>query len=424
MSVIRPRQWRPWRGQHWFAYAAVLLVATSALVVTSGGSHANAELQRYSAVATAEGMSDLVYSPDAPLADTPVDMRVPSAQATVDGLGNAVGFAGAPYPGDTVIAAPGLAASVACSSADYCDGLPSYPLTATSSYPSTPNDLVDAGAFRLVAHSTQYSSAGEASAGGKVQTNSVGRVLADASAAADEATEAVSADSKSSAEVITLGGVLRIGSVTSAAHVELSPEGKVKKTSDVAVNGVTVAGVAVQITPKGIEAGGGTVPIDISSLTGALKAAGITVRTVNGTEDATSISAGTVVITQQQNVQGQAVTHTYTFGGARAAVVAIKVPSVTPPTVNPPTNTGTNTGGATVTPGSPAVPGTTTPGTPSSTIPAPTTAAPNALPIRGVAAFARMWTAQFYLILVVTGLVIVGGARLTTTLAVRRTWTS
>jgi hypothetical protein len=42
----------------------------------------------------------------------------------------------------------------------------------------------------------------------------------------------------------------------------------------------------------------------------------------------------------------------------------------------------------------------------------------------GDAAFAKMWTGRFYLLLVIAALVILGAARLITTFAVRRTWTS
>jgi hypothetical protein len=370
-------------------------------------------------------MSDLVYSPNAPLSNTLSDVRVPSAQAQVDGLGNSVGFGAAPYPGDTAVSAPGLAASALCSNAQQCQGLPPYPLIATSAYPSKPNDVVDAGAFRLVANSTATTASGEATAGGAAQTNSVGRLLAHADAKGDPDTQEVTADATSTTDVISVGGVLRIGSVVASAHAELTPDGNVKKQTTCVVDGVSVAGVAAQITPTGVQVAGQKRPLDLSPVASALKAAGITAQLVQPTETATSVTSGAVVVTQQQTVHGQAFTHTYTFGGANAAVTAVTVPTTTAvipstPLVSAPAPT---VPGATS--GTPATAGSTIPGTPSRTIPGPTVQPPTApLSLRGLAAFSRMWTAQFYLILVVAGLVILGGARLTTTLAVRRTWTS
>jgi hypothetical protein len=422
-----PRRLRPWRAKQWLVFGAVLIAALTALVASARQTPAHADLQRYSAVAAAHGMHDSVVSKDAPLSEQPVDIGVPSAQSLVDGLGASLGYAAAPYPGDTVLATPGLVASVLCANAEYCDGLPGFPLIASTSDPSKNDDLVEAGAFRLVAHSTPTTSNGDATAGGTAQANSVGRLRASATSKGEPATSLVSAESTSSAEVISVAGVLRIGRVLATAKAELAPDGKIKKTSSLAVTGASVSGQAVEITDKGIEIAGQKTPLPvIEPLESALKAAGITVRVVKPTETATGVESGAVVVTQNQEVSGRPAVHTYTFGAARANVVAVQLPPVTTPNTGPPLTETPTSGGTTVTPGTPATAGSTIPGTPSRTVPGPTVAqAPTtALPLRGVAAFTRMWTAQFYLILVVTGLVILGGARLTTTLAVRRTWTS
>jgi hypothetical protein len=420
------RRLRPWRARQWVAYAAVLVVATTALLLGAGKTPAHADLQRFQAVGAAEGMSDLVYSPNAPLADTLVDFRIPSAQATVDGLGTSIGFAGAPYPGDTVVSAPGLVASAICSNTGHCDGLPDFPLVTTSSYPAAPNPPpVDAGAFRLVAQSTAEKSVSEATSGGTAQNNSVGRLLAHAEATGVAPSDQVAADATSTADVINVAGLLRIGSVTATAHAEFTSDGKVKKSSTLEVDGVSVGGVAAKITPAGIQIAGQKVPVDPNSLSNSLKKAGVTVRLVQPVETDTGITSGAVVVTQQQTVNHEPATHTYTFGGSRAYVAAVKLPSLTTSVTTTTTTNVAPPASTTGTPGTPAVPGTTTPGTPSRTVPAPIIAAPAAaLPAHGLAAFAHMWTTQFYLILVVAGLVIIGGARLTTTLAVRRTWTS
>jgi hypothetical protein len=371
-------------------------------------------------------MHDTVISPDAPLSDTLMDVGVPSAQSSVDGLGNSLGYGAAPYPGDTVVAAPGLVASVACSSAQRCDGLPAYPLIAASSYPATPDAKVDGGAFDLRAHSTQNASSGEASAGGSAQSSSVGRLHALTNTTSDPATDGVVASATSSADVINVAGVLRVGSVLATAKAELTADGKVKKQSSLSVSGASVGGVTVEITPSGIDVAGQkhTLP-SVSPAASALKSAGITVRLIEPSETATGVTSGALVITQEQKINGKPSTHTYTFGAARADVVAVKAPpttgsfgGTTPPVASVP-----NTGGTTAISGTPATAGSTTPGTPSRTTPAPVVQ-PNTQAIRGLAAFARMWTAQLYLILVVAGLVMIGAARLTTTLAVRRTWTS
>src|SRR2546428_735047 len=85
--------------------AAVLAVAGSAPLLPG---RAQGENGVYRAVANADGTRVTVSAPGYLLVNTLFDTGAPTAQAVVDGLGNSRAFASYPYPGDTVVAAPGL----------------------------------------------------------------------------------------------------------------------------------------------------------------------------------------------------------------------------------------------------------------------------------------------------------------------------
>ena len=65
------------------------------------------------------------------LVNTLVDLGAPTAQATVDGFGTSRAFASYPYPGDTVVAGPGLLKGNGAP-----PQIPDYPLIVQTSYPS------------------------------------------------------------------------------------------------------------------------------------------------------------------------------------------------------------------------------------------------------------------------------------------------
>src|SRR5438445_6738615 len=96
------------------ARRAVAAIA-AACVLGAGGialpRHASAE-SSFNGVAGADGVRLTVFNATAPVAQTPVDGGGPTAQASLDSLGSSKAFASYPYPGDILIAVPGLLAGL------------------------------------------------------------------------------------------------------------------------------------------------------------------------------------------------------------------------------------------------------------------------------------------------------------------------
>ena len=66
----------------------------------------------FTALAAAEGIRVSPYAGGAPVANEPVELGVPVAQAIFDSLGTSQSFSSAVYPGDLLVSLPGLVAGV------------------------------------------------------------------------------------------------------------------------------------------------------------------------------------------------------------------------------------------------------------------------------------------------------------------------
>src|SRR5687768_9628114 len=121
--------------------------------------HGTAAERGFGARASAAGFRLQLGATNFPLTPTPVDAGGPLAQASLDSLGNSQAFASFPYPGDVVVAFPGLAAGFGV------PGVPPYPFSVASSYPQSAEQKQAHPFGDLSASSTEYASTGQAFAG-------------------------------------------------------------------------------------------------------------------------------------------------------------------------------------------------------------------------------------------------------------------
>jgi hypothetical protein len=395
----------------------LVLLAASVLWTGTGAAEGGA----FTATASADGSRMTVTIRNAPLTDAPVDGGGPSAQAQLDSSGTSRAFSSAPYPGDTAISVPGTAAGFGV------PGVPSYPFYLSSSYPLSPQRSADQGPYHLDAKSGPQQSQAEARAGTADSTiGATGGTRSNASTqVADDGS--VLAAAKAETQSLTVG-VLRLGSVTSAARVRLKTDGNLERTTSLDVTGVSVGGVAVGFGPSGFTIAGTTVPFpNADQLTSLLAAQKTTlsylqpVRTTNGTV------APALQITTVQNVPGQNPANiTLVLGRAVASVEGVAIPKDTASAV---AGVGGSFGGSTpdiaATSGSPGTPAVTGTG------PAATGALPRtplaATPITRAArrqSIDRIGGPSIYLVVAGGGLLALGLAQAMSQLGVRLRWSS
>lgn len=309
---------KPWKAGR-IAAVVGLVALSGGLVVTGSGvgrAEAVGEATSYEAVASAEGVRFSMSAPNFVAVETFIDGGGPVAQAVIDGLGNSHAFASLPYPGDLAITGPGLLAGLT--------GLPSpppYPFFVNSSHPTKPEGKLAHPGYELAAASGEASSQSSATTGGASGDSAIGRTVAKAVSQRDPATGAVSAEATGTADVINIGGVLRIGQVDALARVTRSPGQDPVRQASFAINGMTIAGTSVGFSDKGFTVGDTTTPIPPGdALTEALKQAKITVQYVGRADNPDGVvSPGLVVTQEQQMPSGPTLVLRYVFGRMAAS---------------------------------------------------------------------------------------------------------
>jgi hypothetical protein len=191
-------------------------------------------------------------------ASTPFDGGGPVAQASI-GSGLARSAASLPFPGDVVIAGPGLFYTVTGIT------LPgSYPFYVAAEYPTVPEaKLADpSGQYQLSASATDHSAVSAAQAvfgppdGGSGGSRTRTSIQTEPDGSAVATAESVS-------EALSLGGgVLRIAAVRSTSVTKLAAGATEPATSrSLSVQGASIAGQPVTIDADGIHAAGGAAPV-------------------------------------------------------------------------------------------------------------------------------------------------------------------
>ena len=297
------------------AFAVVGLFGAS-LVTSPAGAEG---FTSFEARAVAEGVRMSFGAPNFVAVDTFMDGGGPVAQAVLDGLGNSQAFASSPYPGDLFLTGPGLVAGLT--------GLPSppaYPFYVNSSYPTTEEAKVEQPGYQLQAQSHESHSQSSASSGGGSGDSAVMLVKTTASALHDEAIGAVVADAAVKADLINIGGVLKIVSGEAKATATRTAAGELQRQSSLVLSGVSIGGQGVGFTDQGFVTGPNNTPLpDDGPLAGALKQAGISVRYLKGVQTENGVISPGFVITQElQFPGGPKMIFSYVFGRARASASA------------------------------------------------------------------------------------------------------
>ena len=191
-------------------------------------------------------------------ATTPFDGGGPVAQASI-GSGLARSAASLPFPGDLVIAGPGLFYTVTGVTVPG-----SYPFYVAAEYPTTPESKLGdpSGQYQLSAGASDHSASSAAQAvfgpPGSGSGGSRTRTSIDT-----EPDGSATATAESVSEALALGGdVLKIAAVRSTSVTKLAAGATEAVTNrSLTVEGATVAGQPVTIDAGGIHAGAGAAPV-------------------------------------------------------------------------------------------------------------------------------------------------------------------
>lgn len=267
-------------------------------------------------LAAAQGVQIMVSASDNLLLAAPAGAGIPSAQACVDyGVRDSSAFASSPYPGETVIIAPGLLSSRTG------QDIPPYPAYAASRHPAKEHSEVEQPGFSLRASSTETVSEARARTAAGPDDTDAGSTLATTRSTVDPATKGATATATSDTQPVTIADVLRLGQVHSTASAKVGADGKLQRSSDLRVGRTTVAGQEVVITPDGLRAADQQVALPGERPADALEAAGVSVRYLTAEQTPGGVlSAGIEVVWRQEDPESGSVTTVhYTFGRSYAA---------------------------------------------------------------------------------------------------------
>jgi hypothetical protein len=264
----------------------------------------------FSAVAGADSVRITLVQPGITLTKTLVDFGGPSAQASVNSLGESRAFASFPYPGDTAIAAPGLLRGAGSIPA------PAYPLYVGSDNPAVPRQEAGDGPYKMAAESTDSASKSLANIGLRIEgLGDLG--LSRSESSVESTAEGVAAHARTETSAFSVGP-LRIGHVVSVADTVLGQDGLLTRNASTSVVGAMVGNAPVEITAAGISVAGAAGPAaDLNAVNEALKGAGVTVELLPKGETSTGVTSPALRITSQDK-SGSAIT--YVLGRASASV--------------------------------------------------------------------------------------------------------
>jgi hypothetical protein len=307
--------------------ALVGLLTLSGLGFRSASAVAGDRPATFSAVTTAEGVRGRFDAPNFLVVPTLADAAGPIAQSVFESSGVSKSFASLPYPGDTVIAGPGLLAAAGGPS------LPvGYPFFVSAAHPATPDGRLEdpggRGGYRLAVTARERSTDAVAETAVGPEGASAQRAVA-TTRIEQSGDGRVTSRASSVVEGVAVGGALTIGSIRATASAVLEPGGATptfSRTLD--VTGAAVGGVAVNITPTGVVAGPQAIPAPLDQVTAsanqALAQAGVTVALVSGVALPGGGTSDAVRITSRRALPAPANSEgilTLTLGGTSAVVI-------------------------------------------------------------------------------------------------------
>lgn len=299
--------------------AGVLLAALVPLCAAAPGAAAQeaAEEAACPVVAAAQGVQVMVSKSDDLFLSAPSGAALPAAQACVDyGVRESSGYAGAPYPGETVTSAPGILRG------QTDQPVPDYPAYAASRHPSNDRSSVSERGYTLDARSRETAS--EASAR-TVLGQGTAATVATAKSAVSPEDKSSQANATSDTQPLVINDVLRLGEVHSSATAAMRSDGTLTRKSRLQVGRTTVGGQEVVITPDGVRAAGQQAGLPGPGPVEALETAGVRVRYLEEAKTRRGVlGAGIEVLARQKNPEtGEVFTVHYTFGRAFAAAAKV-----------------------------------------------------------------------------------------------------
>ncbi len=247
----------------------------------------------FSGTASADGIRMSLKIPDFLIVENFLDGPGPSAQASLDSLGTSQAFASMPYPGETVVALPGLLSILTGKS------MPSYPFYISTSNPTSPDSHVDQPGYHLAAHSDSTSSSASARSGEETTSGSKGGSFSTVSVSVEPDGTLVS---RSGTLVDLTLGPIQLSGFEVTAKVERSPDGEVKRASNLRVSHLSLAGTPIGVTDHGLVVGSSALPLDALGAVSQMVSQGeTTVQFLPVDETADSIrSAGLFIKTSLQ----------------------------------------------------------------------------------------------------------------------------
>lgn len=306
--------------------AAAVAMATMGLILVgqAAGSAATEDAPEEGScpvVAAAQGVQVMISASDNLVLQAPSGAGIPAAQACVDyAVNDSSGYAGAPYPGETIVSAPALLRGTTG------QPVPDYPAYAASRYPSSEESTVSGQGYSLSSRSSENASKASARVAVGADPASAASTLASATTVVDPSARRSKAMATSHTQPLTIDDVLELGRVRSSATAEMHADGKLVRASRLQVGRTLVAGQAVEITPDGVRAADQTVDVPQTDPVSALEEAGIRVRYLEERKTSRGVlSAGIEVTARYQDPEtGALYTTYYTFGRAFASAAAVE----------------------------------------------------------------------------------------------------
>jgi hypothetical protein len=220
-----------------------------------------------------------------------------SAQASLDTT-TSQAFASAPYPGDFVVSLPstvnGLGSGI-------LPPFPTYPFYVSSSNPTSPKAGQQVGPYQVAAASDDHSSQGDSLIGLSTIAPRVASGTSHASVTRDPNTGMLVSVAESHIAPFEINNLLSLGDIRSFVKLTYDPANAgagVVKQSSFSIGTITIGGVQVGLTEKGLSLAGKTLlPVDLSALQKLLLAKGVSIEYVPATQTATSITSAALQIT-------------------------------------------------------------------------------------------------------------------------------
>lgn len=239
---------------------------------------------------------------------------LPSAQVEVKNGPLSHGFAAAPYPGYLLFSAIGLAGTRVGAPLRY----PAY----VNSNNSTQSEATFGGpGATLEARSDDYRSEATGQAGVGDDAGSMGVVRSSAVAAYEPENGTATASAAAVVEAVTFGEVLRIGRIVSSVSLSKQPGTPLQREVELVVEGISVGGQAVALTPEGLVVGSTGTPIGETPLGEVLEEQGVSLEYLAATENPDGAVSGGLQVRFNRALPNAGTTDiVYTFGRTAAHI--------------------------------------------------------------------------------------------------------